>query len=102
MIDPEKTAAAIIAKMKSRLLTQVAAAESARMSQSQVSRFCSGRFRRKSRNLKRLCNALEIKIEEKSRDERQLVSLLRSIVRKKPGKIDDLGRALDAIGGLIS
>lgn len=100
MIDHDATTAAIASAMTRKKCTQTTLAKNANVDQSQISRICAGRFKRRSKNLERVCRVLGVSITQKQETEEGLIKLLRSIVRRRPGKIPAVGRALEALGEL--
>jgi transcriptional regulator with XRE-family HTH domain len=101
MIDTEKIAAKIQAKMRTRNLTQESAAAKARISQSQVSRLLAGRFRRRSKCLEQLCRVLGVATMETCSKERELTVMLHSILRRRPARAAAVRNALRAIDRLL-
>jgi transcriptional regulator with XRE-family HTH domain len=102
MIDVEKTLARLRAKMLARGLTQAETATKARISQSQVSRLLTGRFRRRSRCLDQLCRALGVAVVEASSDKQELTRMLHEILRRRPARSRAVLRALRAIHALVA
>lgn len=101
MNTPGETKAAIVARMKSRRLSQTALSHASGVHQSQISKICSGQFKRNGANLRKICRTLGL-TEPVVANEKELVGLLRSIVRKHPAKIAALGKTLAAIRELSS
>lgn len=96
MTTPGEVKAAIVARMKSRRLSQTALGRASGVDQSQVSKICAGQFKRSGANVRKICRALGLE-EPAVANEAELVKLLRSIVRKHPTKIAALGKTLSAI-----
>lgn len=61
-IDPATLGRSIAQKKKNMGLTLAEISDSTGVDKSQVSRFCSGKFKRPSRNLQKVCDFLQIKL----------------------------------------
>lgn len=96
MTTPGEMKAAIVARMKNRRLSQTALSHASGVHQSQISKICSGNFKRNGANLRKICHTLGL-AEPIVASETELVNLLRSIVRKHPAKVGALGKTLAAI-----
>lgn len=94
------TGEALESRMREMGLTQVSLGRKAGVSQSQVSRFCAGQFRRRSANLKKVLRVLKMDVESGSEEE--LVEAVRALARERPGKVAALRRTLSAIRDLIA
>jgi transcriptional regulator with XRE-family HTH domain len=102
MIDAPEISAKLIRKMESRGLNQVAVAKLTGLSQSQISRFCAGKFRRNSRNLQKLCQALGVTPATSPHSERQLMQSFQQLLRAKPEKMKTMQRLMDTLNDLLT
>jgi transcriptional regulator with XRE-family HTH domain len=102
VIDPVKISAAITEKMAIKKLSQVEVARLTGLSQSQISRFRAGKFKRDSRNLKQLCQKLGVTIATPASDGQQVLHVVQKLLRVEPRKTDAIRRLMDALHELIT
>ena len=102
MIDAPEISTTLIRQMESRGLNQVAVAKLTGLSQSQISRFCAGKFRRNSRNLQKLCQALGVASATSSQSEQRLMQSFQKLLRAKPEKMKAMQRLVDTLNDLVT
>lgn len=102
MIDPVKISAAITEKMDIKKLSQVEVAGLTGLSQSQISRFRAGKFRRESHNLKKLCRKLDVEIGAPVTDGQEVLHVVQKLLRVEPRKTDAMRRLVEALHELIT